>query len=115
MRCEAYICISIHTHIHIKQNNTTIQNVTCIARRSDKNVYVHTRTHAHCTKQYEKPEYELWCEASVTALCVHVHQPHIFVGGTRVGQIVLWDLRECVSVSVFHYVVVCVPWCLYFV
>jgi dynein intermediate chain len=43
--------------------------------------------------QCEQPEYVLSCEAVVTALCAHVYSPHCFVGGTRVGQIVLWDLR----------------------
>lgn len=43
--------------------------------------------------QCEQPEYVLACEAVVTALCAHPHSPHCFVGGTCVGQIVVWDLR----------------------
>jgi dynein intermediate chain len=43
--------------------------------------------------QYVTPEYKLTCETAVTALCLHAHSPQCFVGGTRVGQILLWDLR----------------------
>lgn len=43
--------------------------------------------------QCEQPEYVLSCEAVVTALCAHPYSPCCYVGGTCVGQIVVWDLR----------------------
>eukprot|EP00960_Hanusia_phi_P029896 748253-Hanusia_phi.AAC.1 len=43
--------------------------------------------------QFSRPEYVLQCESTITAAAVHAFSPHCYIGGTQVGQIVIWDVR----------------------
>eukprot|EP00742_Colponemidia_sp_Colp-10_P005038 GILJ01005383.1.p1 GENE.GILJ01005383.1~~GILJ01005383.1.p1 ORF type:complete len:644 (-),score=93.54 GILJ01005383.1:168-2021(-) len=41
----------------------------------------------------QRPEFVFTCQSAVTAACFHKYSPHLLIGGTYSGQIVLWDTR----------------------
>ena len=108
----------IHAHMHIAHNSMRNQSMRCGVR--------HRWQHCVCTRTnptFLRVEPVLVrlssgiyvsvsvCQYVSVSLC---HCLCSLVSCILFSHIFLWDLRECVGVSVYHYVIVCVPWCLVF-
>lgn len=51
----------------------------------------HISLHLHPLLQ--TPEFTLNCQSAILAAQFHAFTPHLIVGGTYSGQVVLWDMR----------------------